>query len=311
MKNFIKSVVYFSIFLVVTYPMLIVFWGSFAPQRLKPNINYPIGGYGHMYSRIKDLENTANVDVLFLGSSHAYRGFDVRIFEGEGLKVFNLGSSNQTPIQTVVLLKKYLDKLNPKVIIIEVCHREFESDGVEGSIDIIANDRNGINTTIMALKINHVKTYNALIYGFMRDIFNANNSFREPKQKGNDTYISGGYVEKELAYYSHVKRPTKIRKFNGKQFVAFEEIVSMINKRDIEFILVYASVTSSLYESYANNDTFDDKMREFGLYYNFNLIMELDDSLHFYDSHHLNQVGVTLFNKKVLEIIRTKLPNNP
>ena len=41
-------------------------------------------------------------------------------------------------------------------------------------------------------------------------------------------------------------------------------------------------------------------------YYNFNNIMEVDDSLHFYDAHHLNQDGVELFNEKLIELVLNK-----
>lgn len=33
-------------------------------------------------------------------------------------------------------------------------------------------------------------------------------------------------------------------------------------------------------------------------------IMNLNDSLYFYDSHHLNQIGVELFNEKLINILK-------
>ena len=38
-------------------------------------------------------------------------------------------------------------------------------------------------------------------------------------------------------------------------------------------------------------------------YYNFNEILTLNDSLSFYDYDHLNQNGVELFNKKLIELL--------
>ena len=78
-----------------------------------------------------------NVDVLFLGSSHAYRGFDPRIFRKRGYSSFNLGSSAQTPSQTKVWLKRYLKHLNPKIVIYEVYPGTFSSDGIEASLDLV------------------------------------------------------------------------------------------------------------------------------------------------------------------------------
>lgn len=311
MKFFIRSIMSFLAFSGATYCVLIYIWGSSAPQSFRPNLTFPMGSYGHMYSRIQELEHTSDVDVLFLGSSHAYRGFDVRIFEREGLKVFNLGSSSQTPIQTKVLLNKYLDTLNPKTVVFEVYPGVFQSDGVEGSLDLIANDDISLDTVAMALSMNHIKTYNALAYGLMEDLVRFRRDFSEPRRKLDDTYIPGGYVEKQLSYYWHVEHAAKHWRFNDRQFEAFEEAVVMLVERGVELILVYAPITSTLYSSYATHEIFDEKMSTLGSYYNFNLIMDLDDSAHFYDSHHLNQIGVELFNEKVLELLQTEPSRSP
>lgn len=63
----------------------------------------------------------SNIDVVFMGSSHAYRSFDPAIFD-EALHInsFNLGSSAQNPTTTYYLLKEVLrNGHNPKLLIIE------------------------------------------------------------------------------------------------------------------------------------------------------------------------------------------------
>jgi hypothetical protein len=39
-----------------------------------------------MYSRLSEIKNYKDIDILFLGSSHTYRGFDTRIFLDSGYK---------------------------------------------------------------------------------------------------------------------------------------------------------------------------------------------------------------------------------
>lgn len=306
MKHFLKSVLFFIPFLIIAYTILIFVWGRFAPNIIKQNINYRIGSHGHMYSRLKEINTSSDIDILFLGSSHAYRGFDTRIFREQGLKGFNLGSSAQTPIQTRALLNKYLDLLNPRIIIYEVYPVTFSIDGVESSIDIIANDKNDFHSIKMALDLNHIIVYNTIIYGIIRDALNLNTSFIEQKKKDNDTYISGGYVEKDFSYYKYVDYQKKEWDLNKDQFIAFDEVLSIIKERNIHLILVNAPITSSLYNSYTNNNTFDNIMNGYGDYYNFNTILSLNDSLHFYDTDHLNQNGVQIFNDKLIEIINEK-----
>jgi len=309
MKCFLKSMLAFSVFFVVIYSLLIFLWGNFAPQRLKPNLNYRIGSYGHMFSRLKELKTIDEVDLLFLGSSHAYRGFDPRVFKKElskDIEVFNLGSSAQTPIETELLLSRYLDKLNPKTVIYEVYPGTFSSDGVESSLDVISNDINDLSSVRMAMNINHIKTWNTLIFGSFWDFFGLNSVFIEPKQKGNDKYVPGGYVEKKLTHYKYMKYSKKQWEFKKSQFDGFERCLSVIQNKNIRLIFVYAPITSALYRSYVNNDIFDTKMQMYGEYYNFNEIIELDDSFHFYDSHHLNQRGVNIFNKKLIDVVFLK-----
>lgn len=298
------SIVKFIVFFSFSYILLLVLWGEIMPHKeLKKNLNYKIGSYGHLYSRIQEIKHRQYADILFIGSSHCYRGFDVRIFRENGLSSFNLGSSRQTPMQTKVLLKRHLDEISPKLVIYEVSSGAFSGDGVESSLDIIANDRNDLHSITMALSQNHIKVYNALIYGLYSDIFGRNRGYAENIKKGDDRYIAGGFVEKELKFFDYEKHtPSKIV-VEDKQLQSFRMVIDFFKEREIPYILVQAPITRSRYLSYSNNKMFDTLMRSFGVYYNFNEIICLDDCLCFYDSHHLNQYGVKLFNEKLIEIL--------
>ena len=269
------------------------------PQALKPNLTYKIGSYGNLFSRIKDIENYKDIDVLFIGTSHAYRGFDTRNFDSENYKTFNLGSSSQTPIQSKILLERYLERLNPKTIVFEVNPETFTSDGVEASLDIVANDKNDLKSLKMAFEINNIKTWNTLIFAKINDVFDLNKNFVEPKQKNEDTYIQGGFVEKQVTFFKNTTFSDTKWVFNKKQIKAFEECVALIKSKNIKLILLDTPITKSLYKSFTNQIEFDSLMQTFGTYYDFNKNSELNDSLHFYDGEHLNQSGVNIFNEKM------------
>ncbi|GEO21900.1 hypothetical protein CQA01_24340 [Cyclobacterium qasimii] len=278
-------------------------WTNLTPNKFKPNVSYKIGANGHLFSRISEIKNQSNLDVLFLGSSHSYRGFDPRIFTKYGYKTFNLGSSSQTPLQTKVLFNRYMDSLNPKMVIYEVFPATFNVDGVESSLDVISNDKNDFNSFEMALKINNIKTYNTFFYALIRDLLGLNESFNESIYKGKDKYVSGGFVENKVEFFKPF--PFEKRKVNIKdyQLESFLEIVNELKKRNIPLILVYAPISKVHFDSYTNTDYLDSLMSTYSVYYNFNNIISLNDSLHFSDSHHLNQSGVELFNKKLIEIL--------
>lgn len=304
MKYFLKSILLFFLFLIPFYPVTLFLWGVSAPVSFKSNLNYPLGSTGHLYSRLKDVKNINNVDILFLGSSLCYRGFDPRIFEENGIVSFNLGSSNQTPIQTKVLLKRYLGQINPKLIIYEVEPEIFSVDGVESSLDLLANDKNDLNSVKMAIELNHLKVYNTLIYALIREALGLNSSYKEPVLKGDDKYIPGGFVEKEIRFFK--KEFHQIKKWNyiENQFIAFNEIIKLIKANRTELMLVNVPITPSLYGSYMDNAVFDSLMSKYSRYYNFNKILSLNDSLHFFDAYHLNKNGVELFNGKLIEILK-------
>lgn len=303
MKKFVVHFLGFTIFAAVVYVFLLIFWAQVLPPMLKPNIQYRMGSYGHMFSRLSEVKRVNNIDILFLGSSHAYRGFDTRIFSENGFKSFNLGSSAQTPVQTKCLLSRYIDQLNPKLVIYEVYPETFTLDGVESSFDIIASDKNDFQSLKMALKINNIKTYNTLIYGLSRDLLNSNKSYFEPSLKGEDTYVNGGFVEKKIRNYKPEIFEAKEINIIDYQIDTFTEIVRMLNDKKIELILVFAPIPQVNYVSYQNSVYFDSVMVKYATYYNFNELLTLNDSLHFYDSHHLNQDGVEIFNRELIKII--------
>ncbi len=303
MRKFITSFFIFVLFALFLYVSSIFLWGTFAPTSLKPNLNYRIGSKGHLFSRIQEIKKIDSVDILFLGSSHAYRGFDPRIFTSHKLKTFNLGSSSQTPIQTLLLLKRYLDNIKPKSIVYEVYPETFMIDGIESSLDIIANDKNDEFSFKMAYHLNHIKTYNTLIYSFIQDLFHTKDSFYESIQKKGDTYIKGGFVEAEMKYYIPTSFPPKKIIIDKKHLSFFEEIIHEIKKRNIPLTLVFAPVSASFYTSYNNTNYFDRIMSSYAPYYNFNKTLKLEDSLHFSDYHHLNQTGVKLFNEALIKLL--------
>jgi hypothetical protein len=281
-------------------------FGLLFPSGMNKNMNYPLGGNGYMNSRIKDIPLNQNCDVLILGSSHAYRSFDPRIFSRYHINSFNLGSSSQTPIETELLVNKYIDLLKPKTVIYEVYPVTFTEDGVESALDLLANDALDINTLKMVFKLNQIKVYNTFLYACFRQLFFLNNSFSEPIKKGDDTYIEGGFVEKKLSYYHQSELP-KISKiiFNQNQVIAFENTVSKMQQKGIKVILVQAPITHQLHHSFLNRNEIDNYFhsKDEG-YYNYNGLNLSDE--YFYDADHLNQNGVEVFNKKLIEHLKLK-----
>ena len=136
------------------------------------------------------------------------------------------------------------------------------------------------------------------------DFTNKNEGLTEDIRKNHkDTYVAGGYVQRDLKFYKNTTHPSATWKLKKEQLQAFENGVTMLKKRKIPFQLVQAPVTKAYYQSYINNAEFDSLMTTYGTYTNFNEISILDDSLHFFDEHHLNQNGVEVFNEDLLRVL--------
>lgn len=295
---FFKRLAAFSVFSIVLYIILLYVGGEFLPRRFKQNIIYITT---HNYLRLKEVKETTDVDLLFLGSSHAYRGFDTRIFKKAGYDVFNLGSSAQTPTQTLVLLKRYLDQLNPKLVVLEVFPNVFTIDGVESTLDLIANDNNDLNSLELVMHQKNMKVFNTYIYALEKSIMGYVPDFKL------GSYHKGGYVSQaNLRYNTRARPDNSMLILKEKQLKKFEEILEMLKKKKINYVLVQAPITSQMYHSFTNIDEFNEKMSGYGNYYNFNSKLKLNDTLDFYDTHHLNQNGVIIFNTAFLELLEDK-----
>lgn len=285
---------------------MLLIYGRIAPDAFAPNVKFRQGSGGFIRTRLNEAEKRKDIDLLFLGSSHCYRGFDTRIFAQHGYNCMNLGSSAQTPLQTEVLVERYLDKLNPKKVIYEVYPGTFTFDGVESALDLISNDEIDSYALNMALKTNNIKVYNTLLYVWLNDVLNITPEYVEPRQKGTSTYVKGGYVEmisKINTKKCDKKEDWKIRE---EQFEAFKRIINKLKSRNIEIFLVYAPITKSLYSSHTNNSYIDRLFHGEAPYFNFNKDEKFDDEKHFYDLDHLNQEGVELFNDLVIRNVLKK-----
>ncbi len=307
MKKFIQNTGLFIIFAVIFYIIVLPLWSYIFPPFMAKNVRSCVGCYGHLFTRIKDLDKVKNPDILFLGSSHAYRGLDPRVFKKHGISSFNLGSSSQTPINTKVLLSQYLDKINPKMVILEVYSGTLSADGVESSLDILSNNKIDKNSINMVLEINKLQTYNTFLYGFFRQIFDLNKNFKEELVQPPSTYIKGtGYSE---SLYSKNKFDEIIKtekwNLNSKQISVLKENITFIKSRKIPVVLVQAPITQRLYSARTNNQEVDSLLSTFAPYKNFQGELPLNDTIDFYDSNHLNQGAVVRFNEKLINWLST------
>lgn len=260
--------------------------------------------------RFREITDFADVDILFIGSSHSCRAFDTRIFARYGYTSFNMGSTSQTYLNSYYLLKKHIDRLNPKLIIVETYYRLFSSDGVESVLDLSINLPPSESIWDMALATMNFRALNAALLR----TFTPDEEFaltRDRPIDSTDMYVSGGYLEKAHDFTGAWQFDTVNVDINPEQFDYLEKILDMASSRGAAVALVEQPTPSVLRQATLNLDEVRDAVGAFArrhdlVYLEFNQSMDLKDDTDFFDYHHLHQKAVERFNEKLIAELSTR-----
>jgi|SRR5690554_1143945 len=304
MKTFLRNVLIFSVIAAPIYFILVTAVGMAIPKNYKyvANISYRPGelSTGHLRTRISEIPKTNDVDILIVGSSHAYRGFDPRIFKRHDINLFNLGSSAQSPQQSYFLLEEYLDTIDPKKVIFEVYPETFTTDGIEAATDLISNDNLSFRLVVHSLSYANIRVINTLLLRIFDQLI-LRSDRTESLTIRQDTYIPGGFVATEEGFFKPKEaRDQQAFSFKEKQFEFLEKSVQLLKDRDIPYIFIQAPVTNILNASKPTPNFFGERLSKLGLYHNYQGELDLDDNLDFVDNDHLSQAGVEKFNEAVI-----------
>ena len=94
---------------------------------------------GGTYVKTREFNPNEKHDIIIIGSSHAYRGYDPRIFRKYGYNSYNLGTSDQNMLCTYFLTKNYINHTNCKMVILDLYDRIFAQSTLESNSDLIQN----------------------------------------------------------------------------------------------------------------------------------------------------------------------------
>lgn len=290
-------------------------------QRLLPLQNP--GGPSHSLVRFREVASSAPVDLVFLGASHTYRGFDPRFFAKLGHTSLNLGSSSQTPLNTVTLLKRHISTLKPRLAIYEIYHPALALDGMESFYDLLSNTPIDIPMMEMAWSLQQPQAWTALLATGFRNLRSPASGFVQRGKEGrDDLYIKGGYVQTRATMPIH--RLEGLRKmfrdhaptnttagpaFSPRQLQFLSECVEIVRRQGGAFIACSYPVPEEMQALLPGFRQRQEEVARFfqrlGVpYKDFNVDMTLDTAIHYYDEVHLNQAGVELFNASLIEWLR-------
>jgi len=323
MIRFVRHIILFIFGLIVLYLPSVWLAGRVGGQL---NVTYVPANYGHTGLRLAEADTASSPDVLFIGSSHCYRTFDTRCYDSVGIKSFNLGSSNQTPRQSLALLQRYLQHWRPQLVVIEVHPDIMENSGDESACDLLSNTYLDAPMLSMALKQRNLRVLNTMMCAsldrlLMGGVRLPSSSSVQVSTSAGDTnveasfrYVKGGYVEITPYCYRPTTMSVKRLQPRGDQLEALAACARLLDEKGIACLFVEVPATRQRYASYSNHKGFELQLTEIvgdsklsRGYLNLNddalLVAQLNDTVTFFDDDHLNQVGADLFNKYFLSCI--------
>lgn len=302
MSNFFKKIAIFILSAILIYLSTIIAIGSITKNGLGKNFVFPLGDYGHTLMRLREARQHSPVDVVVLGSSHAYRGFDPRIFKSHQISLFNLGMSSQTPLQSYYLLKKYYPILQPRCIIQEIYPLLLENDGTESNSFLLANEPVSIELTQLAFHHFNMHNFNCWVYGSFRNALYLNDDLILVTKFKDDTYVAGGYSQKDLKPFSD-DEVLKAREFSirADQLAALDSIKAYCSQKQCQLFFVITPVTTIEKHHIQNWSSIVNELEKINPVHDFSHLPNLQDSIHFYDNDHMNQHGVEIFNPILIE----------
>lgn len=302
-RHFVGRTLLFALVACVGYILLLCLFGDLGWARTG---NFKAGNQGHIFTRMKEAREYHDIDVLFLGSSHCYRTFDTRFYEANGIHCYNLGSSNQSPIQTRVLLDAYLDSLHPKFVVFEVHDDIMRNDGVESAVDMLINVPITAEASKMAWGLKNMKVLNTWAYSlYNQKVMHRLDNFVEDSVIFNFRHVRGGFLENDSCNFVKRNYARKDLTIQPKQLKALKQCLAMLDERNIPYLLVETQDALQYRKSVKNHEWFEKQMSALGPYYY--EVLPLVDTLHFFDSYHFNKEGVRIFNEHFINILREQL----
>ncbi len=308
MINFLRNGLVFLLmtFGVYSLVMAICFYVSISGTPLIYRSSEALHWYGGDTQRkFAEFDRDKEYDVIVLGSSRAYRGYDPRVFKANGLAMYNLGTHAQGISNTYFVAKEYLNPKKHKLVLLDVHLGSFISDGLESTSDLIAN----VESTKVAFNVAwnqaDIRCLNMLGVRFF-------NQWSEPLYE-EENYVEGGYVfhtgkkQESFEYKNYYKKNTMMES----HLHHFKALLEFCKMEQIKIGLVMHPLPKEV--SKERFHPFIEKMKAYQKEYDipiynyyFNHGLSIDK--HFYDISHLNEAGASIFCKTLIQDIKKSYP---
>jgi hypothetical protein len=253
---------------------------------------------GQEYRIVRDWQPEKNYDIVVLGSSHAYRGYDPREFESAGFSLYAAGSGFQNTLATYVLANNVFKPKNNPLIIVDLFDQTFTDDGMGSFTRLIENLPDDHSAWQLVSRQPDIRSFNS----YMCRLFSKQIAPEVPDEQG---YLRDGYCPKLDTMTVLPPAMSGDKEFNTQFIKYLDRLLEYFDNNKIRYVLV-----SHPQPKVAGYDVFHEQFRNQITsiisrhkvqYLDYNSNHDLDNFKHFADANHLNQAGVSIFNQRLIE----------
>ena len=308
MKRTILNLLFFACSFAVVYTGIFAILFFIQPNQIPMVYRVMQGAIwegGNTWLKMQQFDEHKKWDIIVIGSSHAYRGYDPEIFKKHGYSMYNLGTSSQDPVCSYFLTEDLLDSINCSMLIIDFYDRVFGCDDMEPKSDLIQNTKYDKTALKIAKATSDIRAVNMLTLRFF-------NKFKEPLNTDTTGFTNGFQVSKKFLSPLNKDKDKTGWKYtrNEKQVQHFDKLLALCKKRNIKTVVV----SHPLSELYALKDhkecvkSIEPLLHKHNIsYLDYTELEEMSGIIWYADASHLNHLGVPKFNEI---LIRDLIKNN-
>jgi hypothetical protein len=256
---------------------------------------------GETWQRFREYDPQVRNQVVIIGSSHAYRGYDPFVFIARGHSTFNLGTSAQTPLNTYYLIKEYLDSANCGLLVFDVYEGALTNSGLESTADLTQNQPSDAAALGMAWSLRDLRGLNMM-------------ALRELSDRSKPFYLGKNYVGKGFCRFKDSVRvgagpPHPPRKpLSARQLDFLAKCIHLCQDRGIPVVVAshYArrNLRGPAHAPLAH--AIDSVLAGTGVrYLDFADAPGVDDENWFADENHLNGTGARIFTGHLVDTLES------
>lgn len=251
-----------------------------------------------------DWKPEAHYDVVVAGSSHAYRGYDPRIFQSRGFSMYTIGTGYQNTLASYVLLKNDCRPSPNSLVILDIYDNTFSGDGM------------GCFSRLIPNAASETSARDFLRYAFDLRLLNAYFCYAFTDQSRIETPLKPGYVFNGYSETYDSSRTvvdtsqvgTGDHSFDATYLDYIREMHALLRQQGCRLVLASHPMVVSprskafhqAFRAYCDSVIQSEQL----IYIDLSEHPGFHPQHHFMDGNHLNQAGVEKYNHLLLDTLQ-------